>query len=96
MFLNANKQIVFVSGRDEVGREPTLRFINKHFGTVPGPLLMRKKGDMRKDAIVKKEIYDAHIEPFYFVEYSIDDREQVCQLWRSLGLTCLQVAEGKF
>lgn len=57
---------------------------------------MRKDGDFRKDSIVKEEIYREWIEPFHEVLFCIDDRKQVVDMWRSIGLTCLQCAEGNF
>ena len=59
-------------------------------------LLMRKDNDDRKDSIVKKEIYDNEILGKYNVLFVLDDRDQVVKLWRSLGLVCLQVANGDF
>jgi len=56
-------------------------------------LFMREGGDQRVDSIVKKEIYERHIEPFFDVRYVIDDRPQVVQAWRELGLTVLQVKD---
>jgi hypothetical protein len=57
---------------------------------------MRETGDRRKDSIIKKEIFDRHIRDVYNIEFVLDDRNQVVELWRSLGLTCLQVADGDF
>lgn len=57
---------------------------------------MRKSGDMRKDSIVKREMFDEHIRGRYNVNFVLDDRNQVVELWRSMGLTCLQVADGDF
>jgi len=34
--------------------------------------------------------------PKYHVEFVLDDRNQVVNFWRYLGLTCFQVAEGDF
>lgn len=59
-------------------------------------LFMRKTDDFRKDAIIKEEIYQEHIEGKYNVLLVLDDRRSVVSLWRSLGLTCFQVAEGDF
>jgi hypothetical protein len=28
--------------------------------------------------------------------FALEDRERVVQMWRSVGVTCLQVAEGRF
>jgi len=89
------RNIIFVSGREDKDREPTIRFLVKH-GIECLELFMRKTGDFRKDAIIKKEIFDEHIRGKYNVDFVLDDRNQVVELWRSIGLTCLQVAEGNF
>jgi len=51
---------------------------------------------MRKDVIIKQEIYEEHIKDKYDVLFVMDDRNQVVEFWRSIGLTCFQVAEGNF
>jgi hypothetical protein len=57
---------------------------------------MRKEGDNRKDCIVKEEMFRAHMLPHYYTMLAVDDRDQVVRLWRDLGLTVLQVADGNF
>lgn len=59
-------------------------------------LYMRKTGDMRKDAIIKEEIYNEHIKDKVNVLLVLDDRNQVVDFWRSKGLVCFQVAPGAF
>lgn len=88
-------QIVFCSGREDKYEPETRRFIDNHFGG-EYKLFMRKSGDMRKDSIIKSEIYENNIKDKYYVLFVMDDRNQVVELWRSLGLTCFQVAEGNF
>jgi len=56
---------------------------------------MRKKGDNRKDSIVKEEIWN-EIEKEYNIICMFDDRDQVVEHARSLGYTVAQVAEGNF
>jgi predicted kinase len=92
-------QIVFVSGRKDDCRKETEEWLRKTFGFNPEyelPLFMRKAGDNRKDSIVKRELFDAHVRNNYNVVGVLDDRNQVVEMWRELGLTCLQVAEGDF
>ena len=61
------------------------------------PLLMRKDGDNRPDQIVKRELYERHVQGLYEIEGVLDDRDRVVAMWRNdLGLTCLQVAPGAF
>lgn len=90
-------KVIFCSGREDKYLEPTKRFIAKHLPGLEYKLFMRKSADMRKDAIVKEEIYRGKIEGKYWVKFVMDDRTQVVNLWReTLGLTCFQVAPGNF
>jgi len=90
-----NYVTIFVSGREEKYREQTEKFLLKH-GIDYIDLFMRKTDDNRKDAIIKREIFDNEIRNKYNVSFVLDDRNQVVEMWRSLGLTCLQVADGNF
>lgn len=91
----AGHRIVFVSGRTDGCRDATEKWLTEHAG-VPFTLHMRAAGDGRKDSIVKAELFDAHIRDRYHVAFVIDDRRQVVEMWRSLGLTVLQCADGNF
>ncbi len=57
---------------------------------------MRQEGDTRKDVLVKQEIYEREIKGRYNVLFVLDDRQQVVDGWRALGLTVFQVAPGDF
>jgi len=57
---------------------------------------MRKDNDFRPDEEIKKEIYNNFIKDDYNIFFVLDDRTKVVNMWRSLGLTCLQVADGNF
>lgn len=87
--------IIYLSGRDDSCRDLTNDWMRK-FHCPPGRLLMRTTGDKRKDSIIKYEIFNNFIRNEYFVHFVLDDRNQVVQMWRELGLTCLQVADGNF
>lgn len=89
-------EIIFVSGRPEKYREKTFAWMDRQRVFNDRILFMRKDGDYRQDAIIKTEIYKAHIEPHYEVKFCIDDRQQVVDAWRALGLVCLQCDEGAF
>lgn len=91
----AGYSIIFCSGREDVYREQTERFIKKHLD-FKYELFMRKAGDDRKDSLVKEEIYNNNIAPKYNVFLVLDDRDQVVKFWRSKGLQCWQVAPGAF
>lgn len=88
-------KIFFMSGRSDKYREQTEKWLADH-GLLFGPVYMRKEGDDRKDSIVKHELFDAHIKGQYNVSFVLDDRDQVVEKWREMGLTCFQVNYGNF
>lgn len=79
----------------EKSREQTQKWLIDR-GIHWNALFMRKDGDMRNDAIIKKEIYEENIKGRYEVLFVLDDRNRVVDFWRSIGLICLQVAPGDF
>lgn len=90
-------RIIFCSGREDSARADTEAWLKRHVYRDPvEPLLMRAADDKRRDSIVKRELFDQHIRGRYDVAYVLDDRKQVVDMWRSLGLTVMQVAEGDF
>ena len=100
--LAAKSGLIFMSGRMDQCRGETRLWLHTYLCepslcTCKMPLLMRKDGDMRPDQIVKRELYERHVQGLYEVEGVIDDRAKVVRMWREeLGLTCFQVAPGDF
>ncbi len=95
----AGYEVIFFSGRDGICLPQTIDWLCLHFGwqATDFQLFMREPNDSRKDSIIKKELFDAHVKDRYFVDFVIDDRNQVVDMWRQvLGLTCLQVDYGDF
>jgi predicted kinase len=93
---SAGYGVVFCSGRDDSSRAETEAWLARHVGVPYLALQMRKFGDSRKDSVVKKEIFEREIRDRYHVVGVFDDRIQVVRMWRGLGLTVYQVAEGDF
>ncbi len=93
-FKNSYK-IILVTGRNEFTRKITQEWLATH-DQYFDELFMRKDRDWRQDAIIKEEIYRLHIEPKFDVLFCVDDRKQVIDMWRKLGLVCLQCDEGEF
>lgn len=87
--------IIIMSGRDGICREETEEWLKENYITYDC-LFMRQVNDMRKDSVIKEELYREHVEPFYNVEVIFDDRNCVVNRWREMGLKCFQVAEGDF
>jgi predicted kinase len=93
--LAAQATIVVMSGRDESCRSLTEQWLAAH--EVPfAALFMRPAGDSRRDSIVKRELFDRQVATRWAVRGVIDDRRQVVEMWRGLGLMCAQVAPGNF
>lgn len=88
-------EVVLLSGRHDTCKSDTEAWLREH-GVNYDKLFMRKGDDNRPDYIIKKELYEEHINGKYNVLFVLDDRNQVVDLWRSLGLKCLQVDYGDF
>ena len=95
-------KVIFVSGRDEICKARTEMWLENN---VPGfmysgpyRLKMRPAGDMRRDSIVKREIYEREILGKYNVLAIFDDRPQVIrECWQELGFgdRIFNVGSGK-
>ena len=92
-------EVIFMSGRDEVCREETEIWLDR-LGFFSHKLFMRPSlpdgVQQPADSVVKLALFDEHIRHNYDVQFVLDDRQQVVDMWRRLGLTCLQVAPGDF
>lgn len=93
--LDLRYHVTFMSGRDSVCRGETLEWLRKVLVTSKDDwdLFMRAEGDMRKDSIVKYELFTQHVLPHFYTRFVIDDRPQVCRMWRQIGLEVLQVGD---
>lgn len=90
----AGHEIHFLTGRSEVVRQGTLDWFLKH-GVPCDRLVMRPEHDYTPDDRLKRAWFEADYRTAD-VLLVLDDRDRVVRMWRSLGLTCLQVAEGAF
>jgi len=90
-----NLAVIILTGRDGVALQDTKDWLKK-YKVMYDEIYIRPEGNNQKDSIIKHDIYVNHILPNYEVEFVLDDRDQVVNLWRSIGLTCLQVDYGNF
>ena len=104
-----NYKIIICSGRSEVCRNETYEWLHENDmltellrGTYESDLdfkhttlYMRKENDNRPDWIVKQEMWE-QICKDYYIEFMVDDRNQVVEHARKLGFTVFQVADGDF
>ena len=54
-------------------------------------LLLREHKDHRPGEIVKKELYEKYVKPFYDVLFAIDDMQKIIDMWNSIGIKTLKV-----
>jgi hydroxymethylpyrimidine pyrophosphatase-like HAD family hydrolase len=95
---NNGIKTIFVSGREDIYYEPTIRFIQKlgyPFDNLNEiKLFMRNTKDYRDDIIVKKEIYNKNIKDHYEIICCFDDRPKVIRMWRRIGLYVFDCGKG--
>lgn len=103
MYDKQGYQIIVVSGRECGTEEDPMKYYYmtrkwvEDFAQVP--LVMqcqRVQGDDRKDDVVKEEIFWEKIAPHFDVKLAVDDRQNVVEMWRRIGVECWQVAFGDF
>jgi hypothetical protein len=86
---------LLVTGRDEKYREETEKWLDSA-RIAYDRLFMRGYSNTQRDDIIKREIYEVSIRDNYRILFVLDDRDRVVAFWRSIGITCLQVADGSF
>lgn len=93
--------ILIVSGRDDSCAVETAKWLIEN-RIYHDELHMRPtgakdaNGNKLPDYRVKYDLFNEHIRGKYNVRFVLDDRDQVVNLWRALGLKCLQVQPGDF
>ena len=87
--------IIICTGRPESYREITEKWL-KDKGVFYNELMMRPdEKRFSPDFEVKQTMLD-DILKVREVHVAVDDRKQAVDMWRSNGITCLQVADGDF
>ena len=83
--------IIILSGRDDSCLEATTEWLHSN-SIYADEILMRVTGDKRKDYTIKKELFDK-VAGWYNIRAVVDDRPQVCRMWRDIGLKVIQVGD---
>jgi hypothetical protein len=99
----SGKEIVFLTGRDGCCYDITKKWLEENVmykgkeGMTPiFKLFSRTADDNRPDCDIKEELLIKHILPTHDVDFCIDDRKQMVDHYRALGLECWQVDAGRF
>jgi phosphoglycolate phosphatase-like HAD superfamily hydrolase len=90
---DAGVRVVLCSGRPEEYRRQTIAWLAR-VGVRYDELRLRGNGDRRSDMIAKREMLEGI--DLARVLFVVEDRAGVVEMWRKLGLVCLQCAPGEF
>ena len=90
-----NYNLIITSARNERHRDVTVKQL-KLAGVKYDSMYLRDDGDMRPDDIVKEELLGKIRADGYNPTIAFDDRNQVVNKWRELGINCYQVRSGDF
>lgn len=95
MLYGAGKRIIVMSGRSDSCKADTIAWLKTH-GVKFHEMHMRRNGDTRADWLIKDELVRDFIEDNYFIEFCLDDRNQVVDHHREMGYKVFQVQPGDF
>jgi hypothetical protein len=88
-------ELILVTGRSENSRALTEQWLA--WNEIPfSRLLMRTEHDFRADHVIKEELLDMLLGEGKQIVFTVDDRQQVVDMWRRRGITCLQCDVGDF
>lgn len=96
MAMDAHKNgiaIIITTARNEAYREATQKWLDD-YGVPYENIFMRKDGDSRPDYVIKKEMYETVIQPYYDVLRAVDDNPQAVQNWKDQGLQVTEIPFG--
>ena len=88
-------KLIFLTGRPESVRLATENWISNNLQT-DYELIMRPVNDYRSGEIVKKELWEKYVEPYYNTICVFEDSNKCVNMWRELGLLTCQVANADY
>jgi predicted kinase len=94
-FYESAVKIIFLTGRPESVRNATDDCLNSKlwFGY---ELIMRPINDNRSGDVLKKDLWEKYIDPYYNTLCVFEDSNKCVDMWRDLGLLTCQVANGDY
>lgn len=84
--------VIVMSGRKEATRASTEWWLNNEAAIQFDHLFMRADDDNRSDNLIKADLFDVHVRDNFDVQFVIDDRWQVCEMWLTMGLKVFNVS----
>ena len=90
-FRQAGSLVIYCTGRPDHYRRESLMWLNQHSISAINGLYMRPKGDHSPDYECKKRLLAQIRADGYNPTIVIDDKPEVCDMFRDEGLVVLQV-----
>jgi hypothetical protein len=95
MFFDSKHMVIILTGINEDGRESVEEWLH-HNGVGYDFIFMKNKIIDNRDTLdFKKWVYNVAIKPNIDVSFVLEDREDVVEMWRNMGVKCLQTASGQ-
>ena len=94
MLFEKGIKIILLTGRDESSRKGTVKWLKLHDISWDS-LYMKEKGSYEASTKTKHTTYVEEIRPHFNVLFVLEDESKVVDMWRAIGLTCIQVNEGR-
>ena len=85
-------EILVVTGRDDWARRLTAQWLSEHLPVPTAGLYMRRDGDFRSNADIKREIH-GQLTVTYDIRAAIDDDPEIVELWREIGIPVAMVLD---
>lgn len=96
LVIATGRKVVFITGRSDIARPQTSKWLKDHLGQGKADLLMRPEGDHRPDYVVKADLLKHYKIKPKDVLCVLEDRKQVVSMYREKGFNVMQVAEGNY
>ncbi len=95
LWASGQYELIILTGRNEEYRAISEQWLVSN--EIPfNRLIMRQDKDFRADHIIKEEMLTSLVSEGKEVLFVVDDRQQVVDMWRRNGITCLQCDRGDF
>jgi len=105
MIINAGNDVLIFTGRSDEVRADTVLWLKSFVGDYTDDffdfdtaLVMRPEKDHREDTVLKMDWYQNLLteQDRKRLVAVFEDRSRMVKMWRELGVTCFQVANGEF
>lgn len=92
--LGKDYEIVLVSGSPEKFKKETVNWLSKN-QIVFDEIHFRSNDDKKRGFQFKKSLFEDDLKEKYNVILVLDDKQDACEMWRSLGLDCWHVGKDE-